>query len=323
MTKTKDEIDVESIGTKMEGRQIQFIAGAYGDGKDCFGLVEKMIMPPEGGSFCKLVGCSYLYKGFPSIHIGQTLGIPKNLLSNIPIIIHDMPWIVKIIFGFALLLTRIFSKKFLIRFAEIYAKTAVDPIRKLHVDTSKYTISVKEMIRVFDIMIGKIKNVRMVKVCEEIAYLFCMAIEYDNAYRFMIQDIFPLISVEDLKDHTVKEVKRILDIVIKRNNTKNQKRRWLKVKKVVVLALRLSPKLKRMLIDFVSEFNMNKIQRDDADWYFCLNRRKYDFKGLSHEQRMKIKEQIDKEKGHQIPILDFKIAGQEDKKLKGKDEKIK
>jgi len=59
------------------------------------------------------------------------------------------------------------------------------------------------------------------------------------------------------------------------------------------------------MMRFLLELDYGKIKTDEADWYFCLKRKDYNFKGVLYEGRLIEKERIDREKGHKIPKVIF------------------
>lgn len=131
-----------------------------------------------------------------------------------------------------------------------------------------------------------------------------MALENDSAYKFRLQDILPEVNVEAFKKNPAKEIKRVLDILLYREDTDDLVPRWETLGKIVIYASK-NKKARKLLIRFLSELDMDKIKPDEADWYFCLRRRMYKFGGLLIGERLKIAKEIDKKKGHDIPLIVF------------------
>src|SRR3990167_887349 len=68
-----------------EKKPIQIVSGAYGDMEHCEAIIESVITPPEGGTFVKFLGCSYLFKGYPEKSMVEYgLGIGKAMISILP-----------------------------------------------------------------------------------------------------------------------------------------------------------------------------------------------------------------------------------------------
>lgn len=110
-----------------------------------------------------------------------------------------------------------------------------------------------------------------------------MVLQFDNVYRLSIQDVFALY---DSSAPLVKELKRLLDIWISREKNASI---ILKLKRIrpVINVLYLYPKVRKRLKEILDGLDLEKIKLDEADWYWCLNRPNYDFRGVSYEERKK------------------------------------
>ena len=111
----------------------------------------------------------------------------------------------------------------------------------------------------------------------------------DTAYNFPLRDI--LENVENNPPR--KELNRLYDLFIERS-TKFEPaymRKFVYAKKILSALLYL-PSFKRIFGDFLKELDLSKIERDEKDWYFCLDR-VYDHRGLSLEERQEEKRIMD------------------------------
>jgi len=299
------------VGKEIVGKKLRIVVGAYGDMDDCVGLVEDIIHPPEGGTFTKFYGCSYLFKGYPNVRIVELLDAPKDMFSSIPKLIGSMPFWLKVFSLVLFLFLKLTARKFLTRVLGTYVAIAHNPIKKYLFSLRMYCASIGEIYRTLTVVIGRrgkiIKTILLM-----IRDIGCMALQNDTAYKFRVQDILPEVNVEALKENPIKEIRRVINIFIEREKTKGMDVRWAKLGKMIIFWLRVSPKARRLLVEFFSEIDLEKVKLDEADWYFVLKREQYDFRGISLEERLKIKERIDKEKGHQIPRIRVRQPSQEE-----------
>ena len=130
----------------------------------------------------------------------------------------------------------------------------------------------------------------------DFAWLF---IESDNAYRFRIQDVIPLVNKEAVKQDVVREVDRILSILIERENPScGIKYKWQAIKKLGIPFLRFNKDMREFTKEFLLELNFDKIKMDEHDYYFSRRRHTYMFEGKPTHERIKEAYKMDKEKGH-------------------------
>jgi hypothetical protein len=121
-------------------------------------------------------------------------------------------------------------------------------------------------------------------------------IEYDNAYRLRFVDIASEIRVADLIKSPRKEIKRLLDIMIVRDNAIRNKLQSIQQALFFILAL---PKIKKALAYSVSRINVDALKYDDIDKYWACLRQDYLFMGLSYEDRQSLIHNM----GYSVPTL--------------------
>ena len=280
---------------KTEKKQIvkaKITIGAYGSTPGLIndGVVERIIEPPEGGRFIKFIGCSYLYKGTTDLNIVDILAFPKRRFRNFFTFITRH----KIFLIFLL------SKKIRIALCESYlGDVYIGPLTKnLMMSPKRYCKSVRELWRVITLFINKEKDERTQSILFKLRNIVLLVLEYDMAYRFMLQDILPKIKKEQLKQNTKKELSRVLDIFCERSKGDG---RFKQLKKGLLL-LHI-PKIKKLVLSFLLKLDFDETKLDGADWYFCLQRHGYSFRGIELEERIKQKKTIDKQKHHFIPEI--------------------
>jgi len=294
---------------------IGFVQGAFGDMEDCEALLEKIVTPPEGGTFMKFYGCSYLFKGFPVTDFVENLSLAKALLSFVPreIIAKSFLFKTSLIFLF------LFARKRFLYYANLYFGMIFDrTIVKANMNEIRYNIFAKELRRATDkalrmefeprkpfnqyvaLEIIEHKKLRLLVLIAKVLEFSYFIFEHDNAYRFRAQDILENLDRKNVVNNgVISEVKRLLQILIDREDEVwGLKSKWITVRKMAILFLYFSPTARRIAKNILLEFDVDKVKLDEADWYFCLRRKTYKFRNISLEDRLEEKAKIDKEKGH-------------------------
>jgi hypothetical protein len=269
--------------------------------EDMHGLVEDKIYPETGGILTKLVGCSYYYKGYPDRRVMSLLDFTKDASWMIVSIFEDKATLALNALRF------IFSKKYFKKVMESYLRMAYQPLWKnkfIPEDGKIYCPAVKELYRASEVVLDKIKNDYIKTLATKLRDIALMIIEYDTAYRFVAQDVLPEIDTGKLRKNASKEIQRVLNILIEREIPGDQRDKWISIKKKIAPILKIWV-VKRWVISFFEEVDFSKVKLDEADWYFCLRRHCYSFRGVSIEDRLKEKDRIDKERGHNLPKFKF------------------
>ncbi len=264
-----------------EKGSIKVLEGVFGDRDRCNGYEEEIIRTPEG-TFTKILGCSYLLKGFIDKEIIDTATATKRVLME------DIRFIASNPIFILFLLRKKTIKDLIARYERIFLARLLQlrpPYSGWKVQDRDYPPAIREFVRV-----GR-------KFNEIIADGLGLILFADNAYYFPYQDIIGNLDKENLKQNSRKEIKRLLNLGLDRAYAIKDK---LRLFVRLVLILLYYPKFKNFIIEFLSEIDPEKVKRDEADWYFCLKRETYDFGGLSLNIRLKLREEIDKEKGHII-----------------------
>lgn len=121
----------------------------------------------------------------------------------------------------------------------------------------------------------------------DFAMIFSHLIEYDNAYRYRLEDIMSETTKERMIKRPIGELKRLLRIEKKRD-VKGVSCKFKRMINLLCLALCL-PNVRRAyrfaLKDKDSDFAC--FQYDEADRYWVCQRTDYLFMGLSYEERQK------------------------------------
>ncbi len=271
--------------------KVEVIGGVFGEWLGCDGMVEEVIRPNRGGTFVKIYGCSYLFKGYPDKVKVRGLDMSKAMVSGIPREIIGK----SIVLSSAVLFLFLFFRKRFIKYAEKLFDIVLERNAHYEIPENEYNVCVKEIKRAVVEALKKEHNAWTLLV-GKITRFVCLFLEMDSAYRFRVQDAFG--NVDKVKDFF-----GLIDIMISRERSKgenptNMPRKWKFIKLVLKIILFLSPGLNRIVKRIIENLDADKIKMDEADWYFSLRYLSYDFGGKNREWRFAERDRIDKEKGH-------------------------
>jgi hypothetical protein len=304
---------LERIKADLEAKGgFKAVNGAFGDMEGCTGLLEDVIKPPEGGIYVKLYGCKQLMKGYPERDIVEGFSLAKSMVSVVPKeILAKNP-----LFLLAMGLTMLFNRKKFIHYLHVYFGTIyINEIDKLNIPNISYNRVSQELRRA---MYQTIENlsptngelvlhrnweaVRKEELREFLASFtefLCLFMELDSAYRFRLQDALMLFDQEKAKKNVVKEIGRVFKIMEDRENPgSNMKDKARSVSRLIRFFLIFSPSLRRWVKAYLLELDLKRIDFDEADIYFTLQRSNWLVRGIPLEERIKEKQRIDQEQGN-------------------------
>lgn len=110
------------------------------------------------------------------------------------------------------------------------------------------------------------------------AKLFSHVVEYDQAYRFRLQDLCSETTRELLLDNPRKEIKYLLALHAKRDYRTMQKKVAM-LSHIILLALWI-PSVKRAFKVALLRIDFTKLQFDEADRYWAAMKTDYDYFGV-------------------------------------------
>lgn len=143
--------------------------------------------------------------------------------------------------------------------------------------------SLKLAIVVFLVEIGVDKD-----IAQEFAYNFCHIIEFDDAYRFRLQDMATECNLEALKQNPRKEIRRLLNLFIERHNLQVMNHIGVVHKTNLLVTpllwILLIPKYKRAFL--LASNHIQGMVYDESDWYWTAFKDNYKFGGKTHEERI-------------------------------------
>lgn len=275
LTKEQLELDRQIRERVLERGELGGIEGALGDvSKGSTAYVEEVYKTNEG-VFTKLYGISYPYRGFVDKEKMNSVILTKGVLFET-------------LRAYPLILLR--PKK-----AKLWAaKVCMKLLNKQLLPPRDLKKGIRELVRVAE------KHFKPVKVGDTLISLVrCVAqlFEFDNAYWGPVQDALCCL---DKKFPVMFNVVWFFERLEERHNYEPSKAKYRFLKRIVLIALRLSPKARRMAQEMWDDLNLEEIKPDEADRYFNLNRTSYDYEGRSYAERRAEWEEINKREGNVI-----------------------
>lgn len=251
--------------------------------------IAKVLFPPEGGVLTYFDGIEHPAKGFCYGETVETVDeVKKTGMAFLKGLFHGLEHNkVKMI-----LFMLLFRKQFTIMFIDLLQRLDYR-MRRMRQKPERYCLCARELYRVFNLMaiwypnwkntIGNLRNI------------ICMALEYDDAYRYPFQDVVPEFNKDAGRKDIVGEIKRILELEIKWDHRKGTFQKFEKIKKLIFL-LRFQKELKEAVKRFFLELDLDKIKMDEADRFHAKFKEGYNW---SHKENYE-KEKKEKEKGEEI-----------------------
>ena len=122
--------------------------------------------------------------------------------------------------------------------------------------------------------------------------IICFFLDTDHAYLYRFQDIMTELDKTALKQNALKEILRLIDIMIDREPFKGERgmrdkmRMAKRIIKPCYWALRIfKPKLLKRLIKILEDLNIDEVKPSKEDLYWMNRVQSYNFGGLSHNTR--------------------------------------
>lgn len=124
-------------------------------------------------------------------------------------------------------------------------------------------------------------------VASNTAKIFAHVFEYDDAYRYRIQDLANATSSEAMAENPRREIKKLMNILRERELYNQVVQPKFEIASKLLLIALLIPKYKKAFIEAI-QGQIERMQPDKGDWYWMCMRGDYDFGGLSYAERHKL-----------------------------------
>jgi hypothetical protein len=232
--------------------------------------------PEEGGILIHYEGCKYPKKGWPTQD-----GVWANNMVKRQTLMMIMTLRSRGIFlpaiGFALTLWK-YKIQLIENALQQYIRMADIILQPYYLKDNRYCVfcrELRELISNFLIGIGI-----SIPVTENTGKILAHLLEYDEAYKYPLQDALTDVNWNgDLR----KEVKGILNRLIQRKN--NSLDKFSQTINLLSLAL-LHPKVKKAFKTAISLSDTDNLKLLEDDYYHCMLRSEYNFRGISYQQRV-------------------------------------
>lgn len=250
-------------------------------------LAVKADFPITGGTYVYHQGDKYPVKGWPFKEAVFAADNVKRAAINLMKFVGSSP--TRYLMGLFFLLPKSIKEK-VIRSAIVEFTDFTDIVFTrwaVYIKPNFMSDVAREFSRVGLQMAGLDEsNQRLVKA-------IAMIIEYDDAYRYRFQDICGELNVEDLKKDPSKELVRLINIAISRDEKgTGPKIKYLRRIMPFIMSL---PGVKDTILTFIQYADINKMKLDEIDMYRCLIWGDYDFAGIPLERRVEMRINIDKQ----------------------------
>lgn len=264
-----------------------------------FPVFDRVEYPPEGGIYVYYKGMPYPKKGFPYPEAVWNNDNMKRITLTFlkALAIKDM-WLP--VLAFAILP---WKKKMNIAVNALNHYTRVGKwlLGGQFLQKNRYSIPVqmmRKLVKSFLFELGIFDRIELIDFLSVIATL----IEYDDSYRYRIEDIVTEANKNKLASDPIGEIKR-LGKILEERELSHAKDTFRAAIKMVTLGLR-HPKIRsafQRALNHMKVEDFEKMKLDNADRYHVLLRGDYNFLGLTFEQRKKIYEDFFKEKNLPYP----------------------
>lgn len=135
------------------------------------------------------------------------------------------------------------------------------------------------------------------------AKIFSTLVEYDDAYRYRIQDLMKEITKEEIIEYPRDAIAKLLKLFSERDkNGEVVIKKFNNVGKLLSIAL-LSRKVRKAFTTALESVEFKDMQMDEADMYHCLTRDDYNFGGKTIEYRLGIYEE--EHQGNYPPMVEM------------------
>jgi hypothetical protein len=257
------------------------VDGVFGDTYRNLGFVEEYLKTDKGIQ-TKFYGCSFLFKGdIKRETVDSVAALKRVLMATVEHLLKGKMFFVS-------------TKAFVYWFVRNYE---ADLEIKTYTSLSDFAPVPREMISVGIRLANHVKNQEYRGKIIKFIWALGTFIQNDFAYYWRVQDPLCELDKESLNENPRKEILRLFDLAIARDNQISEKVRLLKKLASILL---LIPRYKKIAKDYFNGLDIEKIKPDREDIYFMGRRQGYNFGGLSYKDRIEGVKETDKEEGNVI-----------------------
>jgi len=248
-------------------------------------VITRVLFPPEGGVFTEFENMTHPCKGFCYGETVETVDEVKKTMMAFLTGFFDS-------FSKSKIRTLLFAILFRKQFEAMAGRLLVQldyRMRRVRQKPERYCICAREFYRAFSKLATWYPELE--KEINSFRNIWCMMLEYDDAYRYTFQDVLVEFDKDAARKDTVKEVKKIIDLIIERDN-RGLFIKFSQVRKVLFL-LNFDKKTNQMVERFLLELDLSKMKMDEDDKYHAQFKEDYNW---NHETNYKKISKADQEK---------------------------
>jgi len=253
--------------------------------------ISRVSFPPEGGIFTHFDNFDHPAKGFCYGETVETVDeVKKTMMAFLSGFFESI--------SKSKLRTLLFALIFRKQFMAIVRRLVVQldyRMRRVRQKPERYCISGREFYRVFRLM--AVWHPKYEKEINSFRNIWCMGWEYDDAYRYTGQDVLPELNKEAIKKDIVKEIKRILDLTLERDN-RGLFIKFSQMRKLLFL-LKFSKSIRTIVERFLLELDLDKMKMDEDDKFHACFKENYNWDHIPNykdEQEKKDREKKEDKK---------------------------
>lgn len=235
--------------------------------------LQRVEFPEGSGPLTFMENYKYPYKGFPFYEFVDKIDVIKKISRSLQSgIFHGLKGKNKFVLYLLIPFVPLFGRNIFWAFTYSFHRL----IERFRIKPQMYCTSVKEVHRAWskdrDGESAKTKDLRFM-----LRDIECMILEYDNAYRFRMQDILPHLDKEALRADPIAEICRLLDIEISRELLEEKKDSWRLLQMFAKYFMRYDKELLKIFVDLLLEVDLTKVALDEGDIEFASKRKDYIF----------------------------------------------
>lgn len=275
-TIVKPPIDVFDDYSAMTQKHEESVGSNY--------VFDRVDYPDEGGMLVYYYDHPFPAKGNPFPAAVDAIHVPKKLFKSIATFFYVHKFLAVLVLITPNFILKRFVNTFMKQSVGGFAYAVLAPYFLL---PNRYCKMVREIRRagfkVADSYEGDWK-----KYFTQITVILASVLEWDNAWRYRVQDILGDLNKEAFIKNPSKEIHRLLILEVQRERGwVENKGRFLAMGQALRMALIFKPIVKRVIVEFVKELNIDEVKLDEADDYYCFLRPDYDIHGWPFEQRQR------------------------------------
>ncbi len=250
---------------------------------------DRIEYPEEGGIYRHYFNRAYPAKGHPFKEAVDGIQMCKKLIVPTARFMKRH-WALA---GFFMVMPGFIKDRYVMSLMDTYLEPAVDGgIRPYQLEDKRYCKAAREINRAGRVAIAK-QPERWRRYYLMILEFAVALIEWDNAYRFRIQDVLGELDKDAFDRDPAGELGRLIQLESQRERAWYDDRdRAHMVGAALRMAMRFNRHVERLARAFVREVELSKVRLDEADEYYCYMRPDYDIHGWGAELKQEKWQQI-------------------------------